>query len=280
MDLSVVIPIYHTAKNAVAHLPGVIHDLRKHMDSFEILFIIDNENIDEDIKGLFILQQTYPEIHIRQLRKNHGQHFATLCGYYLAKGNYILSIDEDMTKYIPEICKSEEYKSFDVYYWFYDKNTMYTSDIRKAFSNLFKLLIEKIVNFQKNSTFRMINRELRNKLITEKHIFWNIDIMIFDNTGNTGGRHIEQFDVKDDESSYNYKKLLRVAIEIPYEHNTIFMNLLIALIPSFLYQMIYQDLAGTLVVYGITFFIIQSLFIALKQLTPATEKKIQQAIQA
>lgn len=278
MELSVVIPIYHTAKNACASLPGVIHELRRCYTSFEILFIIDNDRIDDDIAGLFQLQASYPEVHVRQLKRNYGQHFATLCGYYLAKGNHILSIDEDMSKYITETCRTRDYQHYDVFFWFYDKNTMYTSDIRKAFSILFKLLIDKIVNFKKNSTFRMISRELRDRLLLPKHIFWNLDIMIFDLTDKVGGTHIEQFDVKDEGSGYSYQKLARVAFEIPYEHNTIFMNLLLALVPALLCLLISRQLLHAAIIYMISFALIQSVILYLKTSTPQTESKIREAL--
>ena len=230
MELSVIIPVYHSAKNALQHLPDMITVLHSKFKVFEIIVVIDNENINEEVQELFLLKKQYSEVEIYQLNKNHGQHFATLSGYYLAKGDFIMSIDEDMTEYISVVCTTNEYMKSDALYFFYDKDRMYNSSLRKVLSNSCKFLIYKIVNLKKHSTFRIISKSLRDKILENKHIFWNVDVMIFNNTDNIGSYEVHQCNVTDLDSSYNYKKLFKFAFEIVYEHNTIFMNLLIAII--------------------------------------------------
>lgn len=278
MELSVVIPIYHSANNAIAHLPAVLSALQGKYKDFEIIFIIDNEQISEDVKALFALEKQYPEMSVHQLRKNYGQQFATLCGYYLAKGDYILSVDEDMTRYTTEICKTDDYKNKEVFYFYYDKNSMYNSDTRKVLSNLYKSIIHKIVNLKRNSTFRIISKSLRNKILKNKHIFWNIDVTIFNNTNNIGSQDLPDCDITDHNSAYNYKRLFQVAFEIAYEHNTIFMNLLFAIIPAIIYYWRFHDKMRTTVVYIFFAIVITSFFLILKICSLSTEKKILNAL--
>ena len=278
MEFSVVIPIYHSANNAIKHLPAVIDALRSKYRDFEIIFIIDNEYISADVSTLLEMKNTYLEVKVRQLCKNYGQQFATLCGYYLATGEYILSVDEDMTQYILDACKTNAYIGKDVYYFYYDKNTMYNSDTRKVLSNLYKSIIRKIVNLKRNSTFRIISKSLKNKILGNKHIFWNIDVSIFNNTNNIGSEEIEQFDVTDHNSAYNYKKLFQVAFEIAYEHNTIFMNLLFAVVPAAIYYWRFEDRMRTTVVYIFFAIVITSFFVSLKIFSPKTKTKIERAL--
>ena len=278
MELSVVIPIYHSAQNAMLHLPVVLKTLSSKYKDFEIIFIIDNEHMSEGVQSLFLLEKQYPEIRINQLRKNYGQQFATLCGYYLAKGDFIVSVDEDMTKYLTEICTTDAYRQMDVFYFYYDKNTMYNSDTRKVLSNLYKSVIRKIVNLKRNSTFRIISKPLRDTILKNKHIFWNVDVMIFNNTNKIGSVDIPDFNVTDQNSAYNYKRLFQVAFEIAYEHNTIFMNLLFAIIPAVIYYMKYEDKMRTTVVYIFFAIIITVFIVALKSFSPSTEQKIKKAL--
>jgi undecaprenyl-phosphate 4-deoxy-4-formamido-L-arabinose transferase len=278
MEVSIVIPVYRSIKSAVKYLPGALGDLNNHLAGFEIIFIIDHADSAQQMHELNALKQYSACIKTYALNRNYGQHFATLCGYYLAEGNYIVSIDEDMIRYLPEICKSGEYKSYDVFYWMYDKNRMYTSGIRKAFSILFKILLEKIVVFHENSTYRCIRKSLRDQLLTGKHIFWNMDIMIFKITNRIGRRHFEGFDIKDDESGYNYKKLLRVAFEIPYEHNTLFMNLLISLAPCFAVYAATHDNAAGFIAYALSVAILSITASVIRMRVPPTEKKIKEAL--
>ncbi len=278
MELSIVIPIYRLAKNALQELPAAIDVLRKRYTSFEVLFIIDNDVYTDEVKRLWQLQDAFPEVRVQPLKRNYGQHFATLCGFYLAKGDFIMSVDEDMTKYISTVCDNHEYSQYDVYFWHYNKNEMYTSVIRKIFSILFKALVHRIINFKKNSTFRVISKALRDKIMRDKHIYWNIDVMIFNETENIGGCDLDKFDVKDFDSGYNYKTLINVAFEIVYEHNTIFMNLILAVVPAILCFLFTGNCRITAVIYGISTVLLVLFFLLLKRRTPDTTDKIQQAL--
>ena len=278
MELSVVVPIYCSTKNAIEHLPKIVEALRHKYRKFEVLFIIDYHDMNSEMDSFMILCQQYSEIRIHALNKNYGQHFTTLCGYYLAKGDFIACVDEDMSAYILEICKTNDYKKFDVFYFFYNKNEMYNSAVRKFFSVLYKFLISKIVNLKRHSTFRIITKELRDKILLDKHYYWNLDVMIFDNTQLVGGTSIENCSITDDYSTYNYKKLIKVAFEIAYEHNPIFMNMLFAfLIASFLFFMTKDILTTILSFVSITVFT-SVLFNWIKQNSATTIHKILAAL--
>ncbi len=279
MELSIVIPIYRSTKHILLHANAIIDTLYAKYNSFEILLIIDNDEHIEEIDELNKLQRQYKEIRIHRLDKNYGQSFATLCGYHLAKGDYILSIDEDMVKYIPLICSNSEYRSFDVYYWFYDKDEMYTSGTRKIFSNLFKLLLHRLYSFHRNSTFRIIPKSFRDKILNKKYIFWNTDIIIFNNTKKVSGMQFTLNDVKDDESGYNYLKLIRLALETFYGQNIILMNFILALIPALFVLLASKKIATTLIAYIISNIILQILLFLSLKFTNKTIDKIIKALQ-
>ena len=46
MELSIIIPVYHSAKNALLHLPAKITELHSKFKEFEIIVVIDNDNIN------------------------------------------------------------------------------------------------------------------------------------------------------------------------------------------------------------------------------------------
>lgn len=278
MELSIVIPVFHSAKNALRHLPDVLSTLQGKFQEFEIIFIIDNDDVNDELKALLSLKERYDEVKIYQLNKNHGQHFATLSGYYFAKGDFIMSIDEDMTEYISVICTTDAYKKSDAMYFFYDKDKMYNSNTRKILSNVYKNLIYKIVNLKKHSTFRSISKPLRDKMLQNKHIFWNVDVMIFNNTDDIGSYEVRQCTITDHYSGYNYKKLFQFAFEIAYEHNTIFMNMLLAIIPTAIYYIINQDILRTAIVYLFTALVITTFFNTMKFFSPDTDNKILNAL--
>lgn len=278
MEISIVVPIYNVAKNAVEHIPSIIEMLKCKYKDFELLFIIDNIVINEQIQALLTLSKRYSEIKVSQLNNNYGQHFATLCGYYLAKGDFIVCIDEDMTKYLCELCNHHEYQQHDVFYFYYNKNDMYRSNIRRFFSNTYKHLINKVVNLKKHSTYRIISKSLRDKILSNKHIFWNIDVMIFNNTNDIGSATLYLPDISDEDSVYNYKKLSAIAFEIAYEHNTILMNTIFASIVSYLLFFTTQNIRLSLLFFAFLLFLTTASFKILKHKSLTTIEKISNAL--
>jgi len=278
MEISIVIPIYNTAKNAIRSLDEVIPALRGKYKDFELLFVIDNTGVEKEIQALTLCKNKFSEIKIYQLNKNYGQHFATLCGYYLAKGDFIVCVDEDMSANIVEVCKTDEYKKFDVFYFYYNKNDMYNSATRKVLSNSYKSIINKVVNLKQHSTFRVISNSLRNKILLDKHIFWNLDVMIFDNTNNIGSTTLYLPDITDEDTGYDYIKLSKIAFEIAYEHNAILMNILFALLPSILFFLVVKSWFVTILFFIVLVIISSAIFRFSRLQTDDTAHKISAAI--
>jgi len=278
MEISIVIPIYNTAKNAIRSLDEVIPALRGKYKDFELLFVIDNTGVEKEIQALTLCKNKFSEIKIYQLNKNYGQHFATLCGYYLAKGDFIVCVDEDMSANIVEVCKTDEYKKFDVFYFYYNKNDMYNSATRKLLSNGYKSIINKVVNLKQHSTFRVISNSLRNKILLDKHIFWNLDVMIFDNTDNIGSTTLYLPDITDEDTGYDYIKLSKIAFEIAYEHNAILMNILFALLPSILFFLVVKSWFVTILFFIVLVIISSAIFRFSRLQTDDTAHKISAAI--
>ena len=279
MEISIVVPVYNITKNAIKHLPFVIKSLRSKYKDFELLFIIDTVVVNKQIQELVSFREKYAEINIIFLHKNYGQHFATLCGYYLAKGDFIACIDEDMTEHLIEISKTDEYRNFDVFYFYYNKNEMYKSSLRKLLSYTYLNIINKIVNLKKHSTFRIISKELRNRMLLEKHIFWNLDVMIFNNTKNIGSTSLYLSNISDKDTVYNYKKLSKMAFEIAYEHNTILMNILFALMPAFLFFLVFINFSVASILFILLFILLQGAFSLKRKNTDSTQNKILKALQ-
>jgi undecaprenyl-phosphate 4-deoxy-4-formamido-L-arabinose transferase len=278
MEISVVIPIYNVTQNAIKHLPSIIKKLSHKYKDFELLFIVDNLHINDDINKLQNIVQHYSNVKVHFLNKNYGQHFATLCGYYLAKADFIVCIDEDMCNYVTEICNTDVYKNVDVFYFHYNKNDMYKSNVRRFFSNTYKFVINKVVNLKQHSTFRIISKELRNKILEEKHIYWNLDVMIFDNTNKIANQTLYIPDISDSNTAYNYKKLSQIAFEIAYEHNNILMNSLLVLLPTLLFYFWSENIANALVFYIVSIAFISTLFVIKKRTTKSTVEKISNAL--
>jgi undecaprenyl-phosphate 4-deoxy-4-formamido-L-arabinose transferase len=279
MEISIVIPIYKITKNAIAHLPLTIELLRGKYKKFELLFIIDNIGIDKQLQELIILRDKFPEVQIHQLNKNYGQHFATLCGFYLAKGDFIISLDEDMISQIDVIWQTDAYKKTDVFYFYFDKSLMYQSSVRKLLSNIFKYAIHKILKLKNYSSFRILSKDFSNIILKEKYLFWNIDVMIFKHINNVGYAILPHQNYNDKDSSYNLFKLIKFAYEIICEKHVIVANILLLFCPFLIFNLFCRKIFLSLILYFICVLVCSFYFKIKKKNTATTQEKIIQALQ-
>ena len=278
MQISVVIPIYNTVAHIIEHLPDLFGKMKDNYESFEFIFIIDNV---EDIANLSELSQTTEkstEVQVYYLNKNYGQHFATLCGYYLAKGEYIVCIDEDMSIYLDKLIITQQYIGVDVFYFIYSKRKIYKSKSRSYLGRFYRFIIAQIFGLRIHSTFRVIKRELRDKLLEKKYLFYSLDFMI---RSIAKSMDYEVFETKSNEliihSSYNYKRLIKISFTLLYDHFSLIFHSLIAILTTIL---VYLVIAKSFVFFLFPFItiVLQALYILKRNKQATTNNKIKVAL--
>jgi len=93
--VSVVVPVYRGA-DSIAELYRRLHvALHGSDERIEVLFV-DDRGSAENWPAIVALSQAHPEVIGIRLSRNFGQHAATLCGIARARGEWIVTIDEDL----------------------------------------------------------------------------------------------------------------------------------------------------------------------------------------
>lgn len=275
MQLSVVIPIYKNAQNAIQQIKNVLKFLNDEYSTFELIFIIDDKNIDAHIVKSLLIDD---HVSLYFLDRNHGQHFATLCGYYIAKGEYIMSIDEDMMQYIPQISTTDVYKENEVVYFNYNKYDMYKSSIRRILSKLFNNTFLLISGIKYHSSFRVISKNMRDNIVNQKRIFYNLDIMLQESTDNIIAVPLNTNGLTDARSSYNFKALTTFAFKFIYESNPVLLAALFLFLPAVLFYFYTYNINQTIAFYAVTVVMSAVLIFISKKISKDTKSKIEQAL--
>ncbi len=139
IEYSFVIPVYNSVSTLAPLFIGIQELMREQEAKFEVIFIEDNGS-PESWNKLLELKKQYPDfITIIKLTKNFGQNGATLCGIDEAKGEVVITIDDDLQIHPSEIKKLITYKlehHSDVIYGVSSENTHYW--LRNAGSKLIK----------------------------------------------------------------------------------------------------------------------------------------------
>lgn len=102
--MSVVVPVFNSEKTLIELTDRIIEELSRITSEYEII-LVDDCSADRSWQILKEIHNSNPRIRIIHLQKNFGQHNATLCGLQYAKGDYIITLDDDLQHPPEEIHK-------------------------------------------------------------------------------------------------------------------------------------------------------------------------------
>ena len=102
---SVVVPVYNSQATLVELHQRLckVFDEKLSLD-FELV-LVDDSSRDGSFSKMQQLRQQDKRVKIVQLSRNYGQHCALLCGFKYAKGDYIITMDDDLQHPPEEIPK-------------------------------------------------------------------------------------------------------------------------------------------------------------------------------
>ena len=104
MYLSIVIPVYCSEEILNKLYAKLVDELTKITSKFEIILVDDYSN-DTSWKIIKEICNNDKRVKGIKLNKNYGQHNAIFCGIRNAKGEYILTMDDDLQHPPEEISK-------------------------------------------------------------------------------------------------------------------------------------------------------------------------------
>lgn len=93
--ISLVIPVFNEAAT-LRQLWARLHPALQAMgETWEAIFV-DDGSADDSFKILSELREAHPGICVIRLRRNYGQHPATIAGFDHARGRWVLTMDADL----------------------------------------------------------------------------------------------------------------------------------------------------------------------------------------
>jgi glycosyltransferase involved in cell wall biosynthesis len=175
IDYSIVIPVYGS-ENSLESLHKSIADFFEGRYTYEVIYV-DDRSTDGSWEVLKKIKAESKNTTIIRLSRNFGQHGATVCGFKYAKGNSVITIDDDLEVHPREIQKlidNQKASDADLVYGLYKKQNQ--PFFRGIFTSIYKLL-SKLEGPQKGkgSSFRLLKKALAQKLVNNHRQFVFID---------------------------------------------------------------------------------------------------------
>jgi len=216
IDLSVVIPVYRSAKTLRTLVERLLAVLNETGSRFEIVFVEDGSP-DESWDVLTDLQKAYPERLVTiQLMRNFGQHNALMCGFRHARGQLVVTMDDDLQhppEEIPKLVQAIQADKLDLVYGCYDSKKHHSwRNLGSALINVFYRLVFKSSIIP--TSFRIVRRELLECVFPYSLNFTYVDGLLAWNTQRIGRTAVEHRSRSEGKSTYSLGKLTVLALNL------------------------------------------------------------------
>jgi undecaprenyl-phosphate 4-deoxy-4-formamido-L-arabinose transferase len=159
--LSIVVPVYNGEANLVS-LVERIKTLMPSINSEWELIFIDDGSSDGSLQLMKRLSESNPRIGWISLQNNVGQQLAVLCGLRHSRGDYVVTMDDDL-QHPPELITSlykEVSAGFDAVYAVADESRRTGGVLRGgALRDMFFTLFLKKPAGLRIGSFRILNRK-------------------------------------------------------------------------------------------------------------------------
>jgi polyisoprenyl-phosphate glycosyltransferase len=213
--ISVVVPVYNstaTLDELTTRLRTVLDPLTE--DSWEIIYVNDGSP-DGSWDLVERLSAGEDRITGINLTRNFGQHNAIMCGIAHACGRYIVTLDDDLQNPPEEIPKLLDMvrDGYDVVYGVPEDKKH--SWFRNFGSELVQWMYRKTFNTKGRLTsFRIMDREVANRLLAYGRSFTFLDGLISWNTSRIGNIAVEHHVRSTGRSGYSTRKLVVLALNM------------------------------------------------------------------
>jgi glycosyltransferase involved in cell wall biosynthesis len=251
--LSVVVPVY----NSQASLPPLVARLDEVLGEtpggYELILVNDGSR-DDSWSVIEELARDHPQIHGIELMRNYGQHNAVLAGVRAARGEVVVTIDDDLQHPPEEIPKllARLAAGADVVYG--TPRTEQHGLLRDLASQITKIALQSAMGAEtarKVSAFRVFRTQLRTAFATYQGSFVSIDVLLTWATTRFDAVVVEHRPREIGRSNYTVGKLITHAVNMMTGFGV--WPLQVASMIGFLFTL----LGGVLLVYVLGRYLIQ-----------------------
>lgn len=228
VEFSIVVPVF----NSEASLEELFNRLTEVMNGtgkvYEMIFVDDGSR-DRSWEIMKTIKEANPQTFTAiRLGKNFGQHSATFCGFNFAKGNYIITIDDDLQcppEEIPKLIQAMKEKDAELVYGIYEKKKH--SFTRNLGSKYFKKLSHLFGRPKDGSSFRLISKNIIQKIIIHHQNFVFIDEILNWYTDYVGFTVVEHHKRKYKRSGYSNRKIWSLIANIMFYYTSAPLKLMV-----------------------------------------------------
>lgn len=220
---SVVIPVYNSEAVVAKTVAAVRNFFLSQTLRFEIILVNDGSR-DDSWKVISGLARDFPEVVAIDLLKNYGQHHANICGFREAKGDYLITMDDDLQNPPEEIGKLIEtvLNGYDLVIGRFKSKKH--SFVRRIGSRLVGWLNRKVFDVKDDLTltnFRIIHRNVVDRVCRDRSFSPYIPGLVLKYSARRCNVLVHHLPRLVGTSNYTWRKILRLMTTILFNHSSI-----------------------------------------------------------
>lgn len=223
MKLSIVIPVYNSQEIVGETIDEVIKFGNNLKYAFEIIAVNDGSS-DKSWSVLLNKTKKYgKKLKIVNLLRNFGQHSAVLCGLSLSRGQWVVTLDDDMQIHPQEISKllNKTGGHVDLVVGQFEKK--YHGIIRSFGSKIVQKLNEKIFGKPPNfnlTSFRLLRRDVVERILHRSTPFPYMNGLVLLASSQRLNVTVKHRPRKAGKSGYTAKKITNLMIRILFTYSS------------------------------------------------------------
>ena len=217
IEISVIVPCFNSAEHLEETTVELLAACERLGKGFEVI-LVDDCSADGTWGRIVLLSDEHPPVRRLGLRKNMGQHRATLAGLYLAQGAVCVTVDDDGQYPASEISRLLEPLGDERVDLVYGRPSNRRQNFARQMVGRFFRRTVALVSGQKAMIYQTSFRAFRRSLVPSAPIpHWNensVDALLLSQTSLVQTVEVDHRERQDGSSSYSINSLTGLAIGI------------------------------------------------------------------
>ncbi|MBL4652453.1 MAG: glycosyltransferase family 2 protein [Flavobacteriales bacterium] len=219
---SVIIPVY----NSELIVENTVNQTLKSFEDFQLrceIILINDGSTDHSWQKIKELAINNAEVSSINLLKNYGQHTAVLCGIQEAKGDYLITIDDDLQNPPSEIIKliNKIKEGYDLVFAKFPvkKHSMY----RRFGTKIISYLNSKIFHKPKDITltnFRIFTKEVAHRVSSYNTFYPYIPGLLLMFSPSIANQEAEHHEREIGQSNYSFIKIIQLVSRLLFNYSS------------------------------------------------------------
>jgi len=218
VEISVVIPVY----NSSGCLPELLRQLTEQLQSmgkrYEVI-LVDDASPDDSWRVIKELAPQYPAVTAIQLMRNRGQAFATLCGLEHARGQIVVTMDDDLQQppdQLPKLLDTleSEPESDCVFGYFEEKKHAAYRNLGSRAIRWINARAFDLPSDVRASSFLAMRKRLADSILQHRTLNPAIGPLLYGSTRRIASVPVQHKERYAGESNYTLAKQFRLALDV------------------------------------------------------------------